>query len=135
MGIDTSEMEYSLDFDSQPGRLVVAFSGQPSPEAFDSFFAEAVADPRWRPGMDVITDLRPLHLAQLGSDAVEQIVASRQRHDAEIGPIRKALVVDAPADWGVARMFAALTETRFQFKPRLFHSMEEATTWLDSPAD
>ncbi len=122
-------VEYSLDFESAPGTLIVTVSGPASLEQLLAYQTEYLADPRWSPGMKVLTDLRGFDSSTVTSDQVRALAASNNLRADLFGPGRTAVVVSEPATFGLARMFQFHTDAA-GFDQRVFYSLEEARRWL-----
>ena len=122
-------MEYSLDFDTEPGTLIGTLSGLASLEGLLAYQAAYLADPRRRPGMKVLTDLRALDPRDLTTDELRAIADSNAMRSERFGSGRSAVVVSEPAAFGLMRMFQAFTEDA-GFDQQLFYSMDDARRWL-----
>ena len=125
-------MEYSLDFESEPGTLIVTVSGPATIEQLLGYQAEYLADSRWSPGMKVLTDLRGFDSSLVTSDEVRAIAASNNLKADLFGSGRTAVVVSEPATFGLLRMFQFHTDAA-GFDQRVFYSLEEARRWLAEP--
>lgn len=122
-------MEYSLDFESEPGTLIVTVSGPASLEQLLGYQTEYLADARWSPGMKVLSDFRGFDSSTLTSDDVRAIAASNNLRADLFGSGRTAVVVSEPATFGLLRMFQFHTDAA-GFDQRVFYSLEEARRWL-----
>ena len=127
-------MEYSLDFESEPGTLIVTVSGPGSLEQLLRYQTEYLADPRWSPGMKVLSDFRGIDSSTITSDQVRALAASNSLRADLFGSGRTAVVVSEPATFGLLRMFQFHTDAA-GFDQRVFYSLEEARMWLaESPS-
>jgi len=127
-------VEYSLDFESEPGTLIVTVSGAGSLEQLLAYQTEYLSDPRWFPGMKVLSDFRGFDSSRLASDDVRAIAASNNLRADLFGSGRTAVVVSEPATFGLLRMFQFHTDAA-GFDQRVFYSLEEARMWLaESPS-
>jgi hypothetical protein len=122
-------VEYSLDFESEPGMLIVTVSGLASLEQLLAYQAEYLFDPRWSPGMNVLTDLRGLDASTLSSDQIRAFAASNNLRADLFGSGRTAVVVSERVTFGLLRMFQFHTDAA-GFDQRAFYSLEEARRWL-----
>jgi hypothetical protein len=127
-------MEYEFIFvDSS---LVICRSfGVASVEGFVDSVEALTSDPRWRPGMDTISDHTHLGISQLTASDIEQIASQEGERSDEIGPGRAAIVVgpDSPNRYGLARMFEAYIEPLVGANFRAFRTFGEALVWLRGP--
>ena len=122
-------MDYSLDFESEPGTLIVTITGPASLEQLLGYQTEYLADPRWSPGMKVLNDLRGLDSSTVTSDQGRALAASNKLRADLFGSGRTAVVVSDPATFGLLRMFQFHTDAA-GFDQRVFYSLEEARRWL-----
>jgi hypothetical protein len=122
-------VEYSLDFESEPGTLIVTVSGPASLEQLLAYQTEYLADPRWSPGMNVLSDLRDFDSNTITADQVRALAASNNLRADLFGSGRTAVVVSEPATFGLLRMFHFHTDAA-GFDQRVFYSLEEARRWL-----
>ena len=127
-------MEYEFIFvDSS---LVICRSfGVASVEGFVDSAEALTSDPRWRPGMDTISDHTHLDASRLTASDIEQIASEEGEYSDEIGPGRAAIVVgpDSPNRYGLARMFEAYIEPLVETRVRAFRTFDEALAWLREP--
>ena len=133
--VHTSEgMEYEFIFvDSS---LVVCRSfGVASVQGFVDSAEALTSDPRWRPGMDTISDHTLLDASQFKASDIEQIANRESEYSDEIGQGRAAIVVgpDSPNKYGLARMFEAYIEPLVETRVRAFRTFDEALVWLRGP--
>src|SRR5713101_7806059 len=115
-------MQYSLDFESEPGTLIVTVSGSASLGQLIAYQSEYLADARWSPGMNVLNDLRDVDASSLTSDQVRALAASNNLRADLFGSGRTAVVVSEPVTFGLLRMFQFLTDAA-GFDQRLFYSL------------
>jgi hypothetical protein len=91
--------------------------------------ARLVADPKWKPGMRELSDVRLIDRLEVTADGVRQMMMRDECHAAALASYRLAIVVSHQVVYGMARMYQMLTE---QIVPdvRVFRDMEEAKRWL-----
>jgi hypothetical protein len=127
-------MEYEFIFvDSS---LVVCRSfGVASVQGFVDSAEALTSDPRWRPGMDTISDHTLLDASQFKASDIEQIANRESEYSDEIGQGRAAIVVgrDSPTRYGLVRMFEAYIEPLVEAKIRAFWTFDEALAWMRGP--
>ena len=127
-------MEYEFIFvDSS---LVVCRSfGVASVQGFVDSAEALTSDPRWRPGMDTISDHTLLDASQFKASDIEQIANRESEYSDEIGQGRAAIVVgpDSPARYGLVRMFEAYIEPLVEANIHAFWTFDEALVWMRGP--
>ena len=127
-------MEYEFTFvDSS---LVICRSiGVASVRGFIGSADALTSDPRWRPGMDTISDHTLLDASQFKASDIEQIANRESEYSDEIGQGRAAIVVgpDSPTRYGLVRMFEAYIEPLAEMKIRAFWTFDEALAWMRGP--
>jgi len=127
-------MEYEFTFvDSS---LVICRSiGVASVRGFIGSADALTSDPRWRPGMDSISDHTHVDTSAFTAVEIVQIASGEGEYTNEIGQGRAAIVVgpDSPSRYGLARMFEAYIEPLVEATFRAFCSYDDALTWLRGP--
>lgn len=124
-------MEHRFDFD-EPGRVIITVWGEATLAGFRGYMAEFLDDPRWRPGMDSLVDLRALEIGEITSAQIRGLVEAQTRNREKRGGGRTAAVVSQEVTFGLVRMYEAYADQ--QSSPhRVFRSYDEARTWLDEP--
>ena len=88
-----------------------------------------MADPDYRPGLNTLFDLSKSESTPTLAE-IRAISDYMQRNADAIGRKKVAIVVAEAVNFGVARQFAALTESN-KLEIQVFGSREEAWTWLD----
>jgi hypothetical protein len=87
--------------------------------------ARLVADPKRKPGMRELSDVRSIDRLEVTADGVRQMMMRDERHAAALGSYRLAIVVSHQVGYGMARMDQMLTEHILQ-DVRVFRDMEQA---------
>jgi len=127
-------MEYEFIFVDSSLVICRSFGVASVQDFLDS--AEALtSDPRWRPGVDTITDHTHLDASRLTASEVEQIARGEGEYSDKIGQGRDAVVIGqySPAAYGLARMFGAYIEPLVDATFRVFWTFDEALVWLRGP--
>src|ERR1051326_4101551 len=123
-------MGYLFQIDSNRNLVRETWSGDVTLEDYKSAMAELRQHPEYRRGMDGLTDYRcaRIMLSYKAMTMLASLCSTREkwRH--------VAVVVSRVVDYGLARMYQALTESSgSHFEEfRIFMSIEEAERWLAS---
>ena len=89
-----------------------------------------LAHPDYQVGFDILLDYR--QVAAPGSTWLARAGAEQMRkHEAQLRGVRMAMIVDGEAKFGMARMFATLSESA-SINVRVFRDAADATEWLRS---
>lgn len=123
-------MEYEIDFDSETEIAIVRTSGIASLEGFSAYLRSLVSDPRWRRGMDVLSDHTALEAGNLTAGDIEALVAVHYPFAHALGPGLCAIVCGSSLKFGLARMFDAHASLQLPFMSRVFTNVNEAFVWL-----
>ena len=123
-------MEFEIVFDTDSELAIVITSGVASLEGFSAYLKALVSDPRWRRGMDVLSDHTALEAGHLTAGDVEALVGIHLPFTHAIGQGLCAIVSGSSLKFGLARMFEAHAFERLPFRSRIFTTVEEASTWL-----
>jgi hypothetical protein len=113
---------------SETGILCVTRSGSIETHDEENALRTRKNDPNIYPGIPVLADFREVTPAD--STRVVQYLASRVTRLAsrlECGPL--GIVVSSDVEYGMARMFLALTE-RTHPQTKIFRDYDEAVSWL-----
>jgi hypothetical protein len=122
------QMPHEFHIDAQVGLLCETYTGSLNIEALTNANAAILAHPDYRKHLDFMTDMRRAQMP-FGYDEMYQHVSS-------LPPLhisRQAFVVTNKAEFGMIRMFIALSESsKLYEEARIFSSTEEGMTWLSS---
>ena len=125
-------MRFEFRFEADAIVEVVA-RGQASVESFARLDRELVAHPSWAPGMGILYDFRELDVSVLSHETTRRSSDITRSLAEKFGPARMACVMSRDVDFGIARMFEAMTAPGTPLEIRAFRSMDEAQAWLESP--
>jgi len=125
-------MEHEIIFDSDSGLAIVRTSGVASLEGFSIFLRALVSDPRWRRGMNVLSDHTALEVGHVTAGDIEALVGIHLPFAHALGPGLCAIVSGSSLKFGLGRMFEAHASGKLPFRPRVFATAEEALTWLQA---
>jgi hypothetical protein len=82
------------------------------------------------PDGDVLWDVREADLSSFSSSDVRQVADFVEQHWGGSGSSRAALVVSGDLDFGLARMYEQLLESRRSGEVRVFRDLDDAVDWL-----
>ena len=89
-------MEYEIDFDSEAEIAIVRTSGVASLEGFSAYLRSLVSDPRWRRGMDVLSDHTALEAGNLTAGDIEALVSADVSADFRVHSVTGRVHHDFP---------------------------------------
>ena len=125
-------MHYEHDFETDRGFVMVRAWGTATAEGFEALDRELIEHPQWRAGRSVLFDLRELDMTELSSPGTRTSAAFVTSISEALGDGRWACVMGRDVDYGLARMFQALTDGT-ELEVMVFREIEEALAWLGSP--
>jgi len=123
-------MEYELIW---PDSMLVIcrVSGAPRIEDFVAATKEWLSSPKFRPGMDRVTDISELDASVVSSDDIERIATAGARFGDKSRMGRLVLATgDSPLKFGLSRMFAAHFSANVEAPFHFFKTIDEALTFL-----
>jgi glucan biosynthesis protein len=136
-------MEYEITWGGDPEDASITARGVATVEGLNAWVQESLSDPRHRPGLRVLVDYTQLDWSDLSPTDVHERVALYAKDAIKLDHARVALVMRAPADFGIARMEQAYVELNpeLEIEIGVFFSIDAARLWLstfpapDPPAD
>ena len=108
--------------------VVVTFSGRIDYRDLERAGEGVDAIDQEKPGLPRLVLLADVTGARLGFQAITQFASRRRQHQV-LGEVREAIVADADAIFGLARMFQLLFNHP-QTSVEVFRDPEEALAWL-----
>jgi hypothetical protein len=126
-------MEYSISWGGDPEDICFTTSGVGSLVDADAMFTQAIADPRWRPGMKVLFDHTKTDWGAITSVDLTELPKLLKRLGPEFGSGRVAAAVPDPASFHTNRLMALEVDRGVPWLGHVFHSLEEARAWLREP--
>jgi hypothetical protein len=128
-------VEYSITWGGDPEDVWMKTRGVVTVAELDAMVREAVADPRWRPGLNILVDHSDGDWSLMSLRDIEDRAKLMIESAETIGYQRIAFVVGHASDFGVARMLSVLVDARVQYLAHAFMSPEEGRAWLAQPDD
>ncbi len=125
-------MNYDVRFSDTERQVVIAVRGELTISGIAEYIRKTLADPRWRPGMDVLFDYRSVDVNQLSGDDIGHMADLVVAHQDEHRGSRLAMVMDNDLSFGLARMWQSQVGEAGSLEARLVrHSMGEEVEWLN----
>ena len=128
-------MDHRVQWGGDPEDIYVQAYGKATLAGLDAMTQEALADPRFRPGMKILLDYALLDWSGMSAQDVRARAAAAVRIGRQLGDARIAIIVGRPVEFGVGRMAQAYTEESLAAEIGLFYSAEEAREWLRNERD
>ena len=123
-------MEYDLFIDKQINVLFERFRGKVTADDFREAIKESYRHPDWEKGQDVLCDIREAEF-DMNYEKMSSAIRSFSPDDRSN---KLALVVKRDLEYGMFRMFQALTEpTEIWREMKIFRDINEAKEWLGVP--
>lgn len=127
-------MELSLKIDPEAKLRILKLTGQTTMQDLYDAIEEVYRHPGFDHSHNSVWDLRECSLADLTSEAVQQIASSvAAQRKARGAPPKGALVVSKDLDYGMARMYETYLDSGSDFG--VFRDIDEAMEWLMSNTD
>jgi hypothetical protein len=124
-------VEWEITFASDPEIMTIRAWGPASMEGVQAYFQEAVSRPEWKPGISCLLDFRDLDLAKFSTEQLQTLATFFDTNKKGVGAAFVSIVVTRSVEYGVARMWTALSED-VGMHQRVFYALEEGTAWLAS---
>jgi hypothetical protein len=120
-------MPVKVSIDRGKGLITRTVRDEVTIEEIVKSLEETLDDPRFRPGMKSLTDLRQLS-HRWTSDDVTRIVQLVVDNQARLAGGRAAVVVSRTVSYGMIRMLQSRVDGVYQIQ--VFYDMDEAKQWL-----
>jgi hypothetical protein len=125
-------LHYEITFREDASLFSVRASGRATVAGFEAYLNETLEHPSWRPGMNLLADLRELETDAFSGDDVRSVVALYRRASEQLGNGRCAIVMSKLASFGLARMWELYSKDTIGLRVGVFRSIDEAREWLES---
>jgi len=126
-------MPITYEIDDANGWVRMVGSGVITDEEVLTYRKRLLADPRFRPSMKLLSDMRGIERVQVTAGGIRRLVHEESSHSADLAARRLAIVTDSPVAYGMARMYQMLAEN-VGGAIQVFRRIEDATAWLRSEA-
>ena len=118
-----------LRFDKDTNLAYIRLTGMLTKDLILAAFDAAVYDDGYASGMGRIWDFREADLSLLNPPTIASIARYPTRFPPGINDVKVAFVCGRELEYGLSRMFEALSADG-DTKISVFYSMEEAETWM-----
>ena len=122
-------MPISYEINEARGLVLTTASGTLTDSDNLQLKARLVADPRWKPGIRELSDVRSIDRLEVTTEGVQQMEWHDEDDAAALASYRLAIVVSQQGVYEMARIYQMLTEHTVP-NVRVFRDMEEANRWL-----
>ena len=124
-------MEYVWEFSDGPFDVVVTQSGVASAREMLTNRARFLADPRIKPGMNLLMDITQLDVQSVDTDGI-RMLAEPDRQWEEAAFRSAVIVASTPVKYGLSRMFENLASGQLDLAEHfaVVTSVAEAVEWL-----
>ena len=122
---DTVELQFDEDLNIARIKLSGELSERIVLDAFDA----AVSHEEYRNGMHRLWDFSDADLSSFDATTVSRMAKYSAKFPPGINDVKVAFVATQPLEYGLTRMFEAYSED-VDTMVRVFHTMNEAVTWL-----
>ncbi len=124
-------VNYDVRFSETERQVMIAVRGELTISGIAEYIRKTLADPRWRPGMNVLFDYRRVDVDKLSGEDIEHMADLVVAHKDEHRGSRLAMVMDNDLSFGLARMWQSQVGEAGSLEASLVtHSMSEALEWL-----
>ena len=114
-----------------PDVLLVSYQGVVTNEEFLGGYKRAYADPRYRPGMHEIADMRYMEVFDIDLTAIQDLVTWIAERDELAGAtIRVGILQRSELHEGLSRLYAAVSDVYKKETVHLFRDLSEILAWL-----
>jgi hypothetical protein len=117
-------LSYSYDGDV----LRIVGEGNYSVQALKDLLTAAMSDPRTRPGMSTLMDIRQSEATRTTEELVSVVDFLGSKRDRSV-PLRCAVVAAGDLRFGLSRMVSVYVE-KYGVELRVFRDLESAEFWL-----
>jgi hypothetical protein len=124
-----SDFSYRIEFVERPLVVAVTTSGQAVVSGWARLHADLLADPRVR-GLPLLIDHSDLDGTFLSNDNLLTIGQMLSDLDKELHSPRRAVVLTAAFEFGLARMCQSHLDADVETRIRPFRTREDALAWL-----
>ena len=124
-------MLHTIDFETEPDRVVVRTFGTADVAGFRAMSESVVADGRFLPGMPILLDHSHLDASRLTAEDVQEISEHVLSLSDRLGGSSVAVIAaDAVTQMKALASIEQLEGAGAAIKPRVFDYLAEGTAWL-----
>lgn len=122
-------MPISFQFDPERNLVIVMAEGIITDDDLQSYRKELTSDPRFRPGMRILSDHRSVERHLLTLEGAYQSMKENGALESKFKDCRQAIVTNSDLHYGMTRMYQTMMSDIFP-NMKVFRDMEEAKAWL-----
>jgi len=124
-------MDYRYEFVDGPFQVIVTTSGDADTDAIVAGRRRLLADPRFRPEMNILVDHSRLDVSAATAEEIRDAAAtaSGERPGTTTGLL--AIVSPSPLQFGLMRMYQAFASEDLESRLAVVRSVEAAYRWLE----
>lgn len=122
-------MPISFLFDTGRNLVTIIAEGLITDDELRCYRIDLTSDPRFRPGMRILSDHRSVEKHRLSIEGAYQAMKENQQLESKLKDCRQAIVTSSDLHYGMTRMYIAMMSETFP-NIRVFREMEEAQAWL-----
>ena len=123
-------MDYFIDYDQRLDVVVATTRGAVTPAGISKAVDDVIAELRSRGTASLLADHSESSTVELQIPEVRKISGICRQLSEPLHGKRFALVFTAGVDYGMGRMWQALTEDSVSFEIGIFENLAEARAWL-----
>jgi hypothetical protein len=123
-------MNWSATYIQDKHYVEIVFEGNFTAEGLIQMMDDVAAREYWKPGMNVLSDLRKVEFDLDSLAAIRKASEGRLKKEKQIGNGKSALLMNTLADYGRGRQYQLLIESKISASLRVFTDEKEAIDWL-----
>lgn len=123
-------MIWTIEFNESLNLVKVVFEGESSIDEYLQAKKDYLSSPYWRPGTNILVDLRQTILIYPGINELRRSVNFNVSRRDEYGACRIAYLVKDSRDYGIARQITSLLQIHTECEADAFLSEKVAMEWL-----
>ncbi len=119
-----------LCFKPQKNLIWIKCSGVLQVEKLLKACDNALEDPQYQKGMGRIWDVTDADLSQITTEQVAEVTSYLSARSDDVNYVRVAVVANSPLGFGLARVFATVSEQTAKNEVMPFRTIQEAEAWV-----
>ena len=122
----------NVEFGPESNRMVIRIGGRLDFAAVANAYLEMLDHPDFRPGMQALWRFENVEGPGMSAEEIRNFVSVQKDTISRRGPSRVAVYVERDLDFGILRVYEALSDS-VPLDVRGFRDLDEAIHWLDHP--
>jgi hypothetical protein len=123
-------MHWTISFVERLGYLQISVGGKVSLSEIDALNAEIISNPNWHSGMGLLFDSSNVEHRSEESRQMTAVAETVAKVNNEFGKSKIAMFVKTEHQFGLARQYQILSESRSPSQVGVFRDMDAAIDWL-----